>query len=291
MGMLGLPEITFLVVVTLVVIYLLSLQRFLEKCAPESRAVSPRAVWLMLIPLFNGFWHFLLVIKISKTLHNELTRRNLPDAESESLKRLGLVMCSAAVVAGIVLGQTSFNSFGAMEAASAICFSAYLVCLVMYWRKIAAYSRALRADTDFAVTIKPIPAKGVWWWAGFVVLESYVVLSFAAKDTPQFASALSIPIPLIALAVCFWWYSQSKLLPRRAFVLRFLGYVLFGLGTLGATLGSMGWIASGAEHAGRGALLVCGCLAMIAGSYFTVFDRRGARRNSQRESARASNAG
>jgi hypothetical protein len=64
MGPLGFPEITVLVVVALVALHvscLPTLERFLQKCAPESRALSPRSVWLMLIPLFNGVWHFILV--------------------------------------------------------------------------------------------------------------------------------------------------------------------------------------------------------------------------------------
>jgi hypothetical protein len=60
-------------------------------------------------------------------------------------------MCTFAVVAGLVTGQTSFNSFGGMEAASAICLAVYSVCWVMYWRKIAACSRGLRAGADLSV--------------------------------------------------------------------------------------------------------------------------------------------
>ncbi len=43
------------------VFYCLSLQKALNRCSPECRAMNPGMVWLMFIPLFNLVWHFFVV--------------------------------------------------------------------------------------------------------------------------------------------------------------------------------------------------------------------------------------
>jgi hypothetical protein len=136
----GLPELGIIVVLIFVVglmllpaiFYLLSLSKALERCAFESRTMSPGQVWLLLIPLFGMIWHFIIVGRISSSLRNEFTRRSLPLAEAEPGKSLGLAMCILAVTSvipllGIVTGIAT------------------LVCWIMYWVKITDYSRQLQA--------------------------------------------------------------------------------------------------------------------------------------------------
>ncbi len=75
------------------IVYIPRLQRALEKCSPASRTMSPGKVWLLLIPLFNDFWHFYVVSNLAKSLGNEFKNRNLPNADSEPGKSVGLAMC------------------------------------------------------------------------------------------------------------------------------------------------------------------------------------------------------
>jgi hypothetical protein len=237
----------------------------------------------MLIPLFNVVWHFILVIRVSKSLHNEFARRSIPDAETEHGKRIGLAMCTL-VVAGSVSANISDDPFNTLDAATVVCLLCMLAafaCWIVYWRKIAACSRALRADTEDGGLsrsgVGPIPAKRVWWWAAFVAVEGCFALAAAWKDASPKGIALSIPSFLIMLAICSWWYSQSKLLRRRAFPVRLFGYLLFGLGTVGAVVWGVLLAISPLPHPAGEALAVGACMgacaAMIAGSYFLVFQK------------------
>ena len=62
------------------IFYLLTLQKALNRCSPESRAMQPGMVWLLLIPLFNLVWQFFVVINIAKSLvpsfRNEAFRKS-----------------------------------------------------------------------------------------------------------------------------------------------------------------------------------------------------------------------
>ena len=71
--------IGFIIVLIPGIFFLLTLQRALERCSPESRTTSPVSVWYLLIPLFNIVWSFVLVIRISESLHNEFTKRNISE--------------------------------------------------------------------------------------------------------------------------------------------------------------------------------------------------------------------
>ncbi len=91
------PElIVILVLMTFMapgILYLAALQKALERCSPVSRAMRPRQVWLLLIPVFNLVWHFMVVIRIAKSLRSEFDRRNILIGDPAPAKTIGLVMC------------------------------------------------------------------------------------------------------------------------------------------------------------------------------------------------------
>lgn len=113
------------------VFYILTLQKALNRCAPESRAMEPAMVWLLLVPCFNVIWDFFVVINMSKSLAAEFQRRGMSE-DPEPGKKLGLIMCILACCLPI-----PFLGFA--------CFLGCLVCWIMYWIKIAGYSKKLEA--------------------------------------------------------------------------------------------------------------------------------------------------
>jgi len=128
----GLSFIVFIIGVLLLpaILYNLTLQRALERCAIECRTLSPGLVWLLLLPLFNIIWHFVVVGNISRSLRNEFNRRNFPDIEAEPGKGIGLAMC--------ILDVGVFIPFLGIGAAIA-----GFVCWILYWVKIHEYSEKL----------------------------------------------------------------------------------------------------------------------------------------------------
>lgn len=127
--------IGFLVGLAIIIIpaifYLLTLQKALNRCSPESRAMQPGMVWLMLIPLFNLVWQFFIVLNMAKSLEAEFRKRGLA-IEPDPGKTLGLVMCIL-VCCGIIPFLGILCSLGAF------------VCWIIYWIKIAGYSSQIAA--------------------------------------------------------------------------------------------------------------------------------------------------
>jgi hypothetical protein len=83
----------------------------------------------MLIPLFNLVWQFILVSKVSESLHNEFTKRNISEeftpGKSIGLAYCTLEVCSIIPIIGIFTGIASF------------------ICWIVYWVKIAGFLNKL----------------------------------------------------------------------------------------------------------------------------------------------------
>ena len=145
-GSLGLGELIVIFVISLIIgavclipgiFYLLTLQKCLQRCSPQSRTMSPGQVWLMLIPLFNLVWQFIVVSQISSSLANEFRPRRMIE-EPEPGKAIGLAYCIL-FVCGVIPFLAVLTSI------------AGLVCWIIYWVKIADYSRELASPYSAVV--------------------------------------------------------------------------------------------------------------------------------------------
>ena len=123
--------IVFAIFLIPTIFYILTLQKALNRCAPESRAMEPAMVWLLLVPCFNVIWQFFVVINMSKSLAAEFQRRGITE-EAEPGKKLGLIMC-------ILLCCSVIPFLGIA------CDVGYIVCWIMYWIKIAGFSKKIEA--------------------------------------------------------------------------------------------------------------------------------------------------
>jgi hypothetical protein len=122
LGILTLVLIIFVIMLVPKIFYLLTLQKALNRCSPECRAMNPGMVWLMLIPLFNLVWQFIVVLNMAKSLGAEFRKRGLPE-EPEPGQTMGLVMCVSSLLCGPV----------------------YIVFWIIYWVQIAGFSSKLAA--------------------------------------------------------------------------------------------------------------------------------------------------
>jgi hypothetical protein len=121
-------------------LYFMTLSRALGKCSPESRTMQPGMVWLALIPFFGFIWNFFVVLALAKSLDNEFRTRGITDTEPELGKTIGLAMsvCMACGVIPLLGGLISIVA---------------LVLWVMYWIKIAGFSKRL----DESPTLTGLP--------------------------------------------------------------------------------------------------------------------------------------
>jgi hypothetical protein len=115
-----------------VILYLLTLEKALRKCAPGARTMKPGKVWLWLIPVFGLIWQFILVRNIAKSLGSEFARRGIPCPEGTPGQNIGLAMSVCHCCFFIPwLGR--------------LATIAGFVLWILYWMRIANYSRILDA--------------------------------------------------------------------------------------------------------------------------------------------------
>ena len=122
LGILTIVLILFAILLVPFIFYCLTLQKALNRCSPECRAMSPGMVWLMFIPLFHIVWQFFVVLNIAKSLAAEFQKRGMAEDPNPG-QTLGLVMCIGNLICGPV----------------------GLICWIIYWVKIADYSRKIAA--------------------------------------------------------------------------------------------------------------------------------------------------
>jgi hypothetical protein len=122
--------------IVVMVFYLLTLMRALEKCSPYNRTMTPGHVWLQLIPFFGFVWQFFVVGALSSSLKREYDSRRLP-IEQQPGRSLGIAMCVTVLLTWIpYLGW--------------VIGIAHLVLWIVYWVKISNYSRALDTAPRYA---------------------------------------------------------------------------------------------------------------------------------------------
>ena len=123
--------IVFAICLIPAIFYLLTLQKALNRCSPENRAMAPGLVWLLLIPLVNLVWHFFVVLNMSKSLGAEFQKRGMAE-EPKPGQTIGLVMC--------IVGCCCL-----IPCLNILCVPGFLVCWILYWVKIAGFSKKLAA--------------------------------------------------------------------------------------------------------------------------------------------------
>lgn len=118
--------VVFAVLLVVQVLFLRSVSRCLQQVRPRNREMEPGQVWLNLIPLFGAVWIILTVIRVSDSLRKEYDDRGLR-GDGDYGKTTGLVYTIGMLVCGLV----------------------GLVGWVMYWSKIAGYTRELETDPGY----------------------------------------------------------------------------------------------------------------------------------------------
>jgi hypothetical protein len=122
------------------IFFLLTLSKALSRCRPANRTMEPGMVWLNFVPLLSLVWEFITVIRVAESLKNEYYDRGWDD-RGDFGKNLGLATCI-------------LNLLGIVPFIGGLFSLAGLVCFVIYWVKVAGYSKELAErggdyDDDF----------------------------------------------------------------------------------------------------------------------------------------------
>jgi hypothetical protein len=124
------------------IFYLITIRNLYKRISMVNRKMPPSSVWLLLIPIFNLIWQFIVVNKVFDSMAPELINRNLPLNDLKRDYYFGLAMCilnCCLVISNFINSQ--LNIF---------IFIGALVCWIFYWIKIGGYKTILETENPIA---------------------------------------------------------------------------------------------------------------------------------------------
>ena len=133
----GTFEIFFLLAVFIIILipgilFLLTLQKTMNVVSPQNRKMPPSNVWLMLIPIFNIVWQFIMVDKISESIMEECAHLNIATKERKPTYNAGL----------------TWNICNLISFIPALGAIASLVTFILYWVKVNEFKSLMIANKD-----------------------------------------------------------------------------------------------------------------------------------------------
>jgi len=129
-GILAVVGVIYLLLFIIGIFYILTLQACLKAVPERHRQMSPGMAWLMLIPIFHIFWHFMVVIKIAGSCRNAFAEAQVADAGSCGFP-VGMTTCIATCCEVVPI----INLLAVPVA---------LVSWIIYWVQVAGLKNRLR---------------------------------------------------------------------------------------------------------------------------------------------------
>ncbi len=123
-----------IVAITVLALYLLTLQNTLKAISPENRRMPPGNVWLMLIPFFGLIWHFIIVTKMADSIKAQFESRGVAIAERPGF--------------GIGLAACILNCGNLIPVLNVVVTIPGLICWIIYWVKISGYKKQIESLPD-----------------------------------------------------------------------------------------------------------------------------------------------
>lgn len=126
--------VLFGIVLTIGILYILTLYNAMKAVSPQNRKMEPGMVWLLLIPLFNMVWQFIVVNKLSASIESEYTSRGLP-CKSRPTYNIGLAFAILSCVNVVVYWSLPLRNLVGL---------AIIVCWIIYWVQVSDYKKELQ---------------------------------------------------------------------------------------------------------------------------------------------------
>ena len=136
-----------IVPLTIGILFLLSLQKTLDRCLQTNRTMEPTQVWLCLIPLFNLGWIVRVVFAVGDSLRNEYDDRNL-DRRGDFGKTIGVCWLATTLLCVVIWFSPRYPDIPILDIAWYLFHIAALAFFIVYWVRIVSYRRQLERDID-----------------------------------------------------------------------------------------------------------------------------------------------
>ena len=126
-GVLVFYAVVLVVAIAVQIMFLLTMSRCLHQISRRNRQMEPGQVWLCLIPIFGFVWTIIMILRVADSLRDEFDDRGLR-GDGDYGKTLGIIY----VVTSVACGPVG------------------LICWIMYWVKIAGYTKQLAARRGYS---------------------------------------------------------------------------------------------------------------------------------------------
>jgi cbb3-type cytochrome oxidase subunit 3 len=131
-------QISFLLAfIAMGVFFLLTQQKTFEAITPENRLMQPGNVWMQLIPIYNLYWYFVVVNKLSLSIAAEYSRLSIDKSEQNPTQNIGIA--TGVLYFVTIIPEDTIQGFASL---------AWMVCFIIYWVQIFRCKNKIIANRD-----------------------------------------------------------------------------------------------------------------------------------------------
>ncbi|RXK61819.1 hypothetical protein ESA94_02050 [Lacibacter luteus] len=136
-GILLIPFLTFFLLIAVAVLFIYGQHRAISVIYLPSRKLNTSDVWFQLIPVFNFYWSFVVVNRLSASFAEEFDRLQITRRE--------LYPTRAAGIASILL---YFVSLIPVKEIKTLAGAGWFVCFIVYWIQIQKCRKLILDNQD-----------------------------------------------------------------------------------------------------------------------------------------------
>jgi hypothetical protein len=136
-GILLIPLFTLFLLLAVAVLFLYGQHRAVQVISPMSRTLSPGDVWFQLIPVFNFYWAFVVVNRLSASFALEFDRLQISHKELYPTRALG--------IACMLLYFISLIPVSEVKTTAGL---GWFVCFLFYWLQIQKCRKLILDNKD-----------------------------------------------------------------------------------------------------------------------------------------------
>ncbi|MNS14500.1 hypothetical protein D3C72_461210 [compost metagenome] len=114
------------------ILYILTLRNTFKAISEQNRTMAPNNTWLLLIPVFNLVWSFIVVNNLSESILKESKLKSFPLSEANPANGTGIAM-------SVLRCTTVVPLLGFFSGLAAV------ICWIIYWVQINNYKKAIQA--------------------------------------------------------------------------------------------------------------------------------------------------
>jgi hypothetical protein len=130
-----LPFLKIGLLLIIVIMFLYGQYLAIEAVSEQSRKLAPNDVWFQLIPLFNLYWAFVVVNRLSASFAAEFDRLHIKWNELYPTRALG--------IAAMILNLVSMIPFGELQIVAGL---VWLACFMLYWVQVYKCRKLILAN-------------------------------------------------------------------------------------------------------------------------------------------------